>query len=89
VHYINKGPNKKRYKFYYHKADIKVGENRCGGLAKSAQMLEAAVVEQVARCAELKLIRKVVLADVEGRRSNGCLRRRKNSRIVLIHWKRN
>lgn len=71
VHHINKGPNKKRYKFYYHKTDIKVGENLCSGLAKSAQMLEAAVVEQIARCAELKLMRKVVLADVKGRQNKG------------------
>ncbi len=90
VHYINKGPNKKRYKFYYHKADIKAGENLCGGLAKSAQILEATVVEQVARCAELKLIRKVVLADLwmpvrstkinSSNRTGDCLRRRKNSK---------
>jgi site-specific DNA recombinase len=68
THAINQGKQKKRYDFYYHKADITVGENRCGGLAKSARLLESAVIEQIERLSQQQAMQKIVLEDVRKRR---------------------
>jgi len=63
--------SKKRYDYrlYGHSANARVGEKSCRGFSKSAERLEAVVVEQIRQASSAGWIEQVVLEDVRERQN--------------------
>src|SRR5262249_55421534 len=74
AHYIAARPKGSKksydYRLYGHSANARVGEKSCRGFSKSAERLEAVVVEQIRQASRAGWIEQVVLEDVR-KRQNG------------------
>jgi site-specific DNA recombinase len=71
AHHIQSTHNGKKHKYilYHHGRSVKVGEVDCPGVSKSAQRLEAALLEKIQEVATSGRIEQLILADVQSRES--------------------
>jgi len=65
IHQTVRGPGKKPYLTYRHKANYLQGEGACSGVDKSAHRLEEVVVGEVRRLAESPQLRRAALSEAK------------------------
>lgn len=66
-HVITQGKQRKTYQFYYHRPTVGTKDRPCAGFAKSVQIVDSIVIEQIARFASSGIVETAVQQEVKKR----------------------